>query len=521
MSVQRESRQESYDVVVVGSGMGGLSAATALAFLGKRVLVVERHDRPGGYAHSFQRRRYRFDSAAHVTSGCEPLGFGEGALIDHLLRVYGVRDRCSFIRLNPFYTAVFPDFRIDVPTGTQEFIEAHARHFPREEKGLRKFLRLCIRVNREMKVLPADSSSYDALNLPERAPLLHEYRDATAADVLDRYVSDARLKAILTALWTYQGLPPRRLAFVRWAPMLMSFIHTGVYYVEGTMQNLVNAFVTALERRDGELLLRTAVRRILVKDGRVSGVMLENGQRIAAPVVISNADALQTFQELVGPEHLSSAFLDQLRLLRPSISAVTIYMATDLDLARIDGIGHEMFVFDSWDHEDAYRRSIAGQPSAVGLGIPTLIDPSVAPPGEHLITLWALIPYDAVQSWRREKDRYVQGLLDRAETVVPGLRERITFSEGASPRTMERFTLNATGAIYGWEPSPEQAGANRLRRRTPVDGLYLAGHWTQPGAAIISVIVSGLQTAQLVTGHDDMVSFMQTLEHAGVGDGST
>jgi prolycopene isomerase len=86
-------------------------------------------------------------------------------------------------------------------------------------------------------------------------------------------------------------------------------------------------------------------------------------------------------------------------------------------------------------------------------------------------------------------------LLDEVEAIVPGLRASLTFVEAASPRTLERYTLNHGGALYGWEPSPAQAAARRLNQTTPLPGLYLAGHWTQPGGGVFGVISSGVQLA--------------------------
>lgn len=97
------------------------------------------------------------------------------------------------------------------------------------------------------------------------------------------------------------------------------------------------------------------------------------------------------------------------------------------------------------------------------------------------------------------------------EGGIPGFRDHITFAEGGTPRTVERFTLNNQGAIYGWDQSPEQSGANRLARVTPIEGLYLAGHWTQPGGGVISVVVSGVQTAQVILGYPDFGDFMKDL----------
>src|SRR5687767_8338085 len=101
MGVVKEAKEEAYDAVVIGAGMGGLSAGCMLAKAGKKVLVVERHDRPGGLVHGFQRGKYRFDSSVHVTAGCQPGGLAEGAMIHDLLTLFGVRDRCTFLPVNP------------------------------------------------------------------------------------------------------------------------------------------------------------------------------------------------------------------------------------------------------------------------------------------------------------------------------------------------------------------------------------------------------------------------------------
>jgi phytoene desaturase len=496
MSVRIDAEHDSYDVVVVGSGLGGLTAGALLAQAGQRVLVVERHDRLGGYAHAFTRRKHRFDSAVHLIAGGEPVVAGNPGLLSMLLDRLGVGDQCEFRRLDPFYRAVFPGFQLDLPTGP-DFLDAHVAAFPAERAGLRRLQRLCTRLTREVMRTPPDLPTDELLD--HDLPLLHEYHKATVADVFDRHLHDPRLKALLSALWPYLGLPPSRAAFDMWAPMLMNYVDLGVYYCVGSFQRLVDAVGAALTRHGGEALLRTAVRRISVVGGRVTGVVLDNGQRITAPVVISNADPVQTCAELVGAEHVEGGYLTRLRALRPSLSAAVLFLATDLDLAA-GAVAHETFLYDHWDHDETYRRMLAGEVPGLVVTVPTLSDPSLAPAGQHLITLATLLPYEAAANWRQSKPHYERLMLAKLDTLIPGIRERVTMAEGGTPRTMERYTLNLRGAIYGWEQTPDQSTTDRLPHRTPVDGLYLSGHWTQPGGGVLTAMSSGVQTVELVTG---------------------
>jgi phytoene desaturase len=496
VSVRTDAQHDSYDVVVVGSGLGGLTAGALLARAGRRVLVVERHDRLGGYAHSFTRRKYLFDSAVHLIAGGEPAMAGNPGMLPLLLDTLGVGDACEFRRLEPFYRAVYPGFQLDLPTGP-DFLQAHATQFPAERGGLRRLQRLSTLLTREVLRVPPDLPTGQLAD--QGLPLLAQYHNATVAEVFDQHLREPRLKALLGTLWPYLGVPPSRAAFDMWAPMLMNYLDLGVYYCVGSFQRLVNALGMALSRSGGEALLRTTVRRILVRRGQVCGVVLDNGQRISVPVVISNADPVQTCEELVGPTHIEPGYLGRLRGLRPSLSAAVLFLATDQPLQDA-GIAHETFMFDHWDHEQTYRRMLAGEVPGLAVTVPTLSDPSLARDGHHLITVSTLLPYEAVTSWRRSKPMYARLMLDKLDTLLPGITDRLTMAESGTPRTMERYTLNLRGAIYGWEQTPDQSTTDRLPHRTPVGGLYLSGHWTQPGGGVLTVMSSGVQTAELVTG---------------------
>jgi prolycopene isomerase len=319
--------------------------------------------------------------------------------------------------------------------------------------------------------------------------------------VLDAQLESAELKALVGTLWPYLGLPPSRVSFLYFANMLMSYLTEGAYYCRGSFQRFADALAAAITGNGGEILLKSPVRRIRVENERACGVVLEHGQRIDAPLVLSNADARQTVEELVGVESFPTRYVATLRRMKPSLSSFIVHAASSLPLSARD-VSHETFLYSSLDHDQAYRSSLAGEPAWLSVTVPTLVDPSLAPAGEHLIVLTTLIPYAAQGDWRRSKERLTAALLEMADRHFPGLCERLTFVESGTPRTLERYTRNTAGALYGWELSPAQVGSGRLAGATPIAGLRLVGHWTQPGGGIYGVVSSGIVTARSVLGPD-------------------
>jgi prolycopene isomerase len=500
-----EAARDAYDVIVVGAGIGGLTAAALLARAGRSVLVLERHDRPGGYAHAFRRRGYRFDSAVHVVGGCEPGPFEEGALLHRVLAGLGVRDRCDFARVDPGYRVEWPGLALEAPSELERFVEAHVEAFPRSAKGIRGFVEDCLTIRTETS--RAEEGAGFHLR-PERFPLLLRYRRATLAAVLADRIDDPAARAALAALWPYLGLPPSRVSFLYFATMLMSYVADGTYYCRGTFQSLAEALVEALVRRGGEITYRSTVRRILVEGGRAAGVVLENGQRVRAPLVVSNADARQTVEELLGGEHFPRRYRQRLAGASASTSAFVVYAATSLDLAGSD-LAHETFLYEGPDHDAAFASGLRAvpepatgdcAPSWLSITAPSLLDPGLAPPGEHLLVLTTLVDARAAARWRDAKAAFAEALLRRAERRLPGLRGALRFAEGATPRTFERYTRNQDGALYGFDVTPAQVGPGRLDNETPVPGLLLAGHWTRPGGGVVGVVRSGVRTARIALG---------------------
>lgn len=485
---------ESYEVVVIGGGIGGLTAGAMLARAGKKVLVVEAEAEPGGLARVLRRGPYTFDSADHLVMGCAPEGpFGPG-LIDAVLRHLGVRDRCEFISMDPIHVARVPDLTLAVPHGRQAYLDAHIRHFPNQARGLRRLVELSAEILHELIAFPMKARLVDILLTPRRFPALFRYRNATMKDVIDRELSDPRLKAVYEALWYWIGPPPSRASFIAWAGMMASYVEDGAYYCRGGFQRLADAFAAGLQAAGGELLLGARVARILADGGRVYGVTLEDGRRIRAPVVLSNIDPRVTFETMLGPDHVPRRFLRRLRRLEVGDSLLALYAATDLDVRAL-GAQHDTTLFTEWDHEQNYAKARLGDVSRLSILIPTLKDPSLAPSGEHLVILKVLAPRGGEMSL--DGGALAARMLERAEQVLPGLRQHLTFVDEIAPSGSR---LHGLESYAGWANSAAQFGIRRLPPETPLAGLLLVGQWTQPGHGIWPVVASGIGAARRVLG---------------------
>jgi prolycopene isomerase len=349
----------------------------------------------------------------------------------------------------------------------------------------------------------------------ELLPTLFKYRTATLGDVLDEHFTDPKLKALCCALWPYMGTSPARLSFFAYSQFIGVLID-GPYYVQGTFQNLVDALITALERNNGEVVVKTPVTGIMVEDGRVNGVRIE-GREIRAPIVVSNADAHHTFDDLIGVEHLPTPFVKKLNRMKPSMSACAVYAATSNDLLQYHP-AHETFKYNHWDHEQTWEDIVEGKPGGMSLSVMTMLDPNLAPPGEHIIIITAVAPYERGdgRSWDDVKDEYTEQLVGEFETVFPDLRSHLSFVMSGTPVTLERYTRNWRGATYGWELIPQQIGSKRLSHDTPIQGLYLSGHWTEEGPASFRVVLSGINTASRILADNGMPDAIPSFKPADV-----
>lgn len=490
-----------FDVIVIGAGLGGMTAATRLAQKGMKTLLLERHFVPGGYATSFVRGRFEFEVALHELSGVGPDGRGDTAGI---LGALGVADKVRFLRVRDLYRSIFPDLDVTLPSGRAEYEAAVCGIFPSSAPGIRRFLSRIDDVYREFAALSSDPHRPNPLTIPFRYPNVARYLPLTWGEVLSRDVPEPRARSVLSQYWGYFGMPPSRLNFLYFALGLASYMKYGATYVDGRSQALSNAFVARFEELGGEVHFGRGVRSIRTEGGRVAGVETDDGEMYEASRVVSNADPVTTCRSLLGDGAYPVEWLQHMGISRPAAGTINVYMGLDRAPGDVGLTTHENFINPDDDHDAIWEGTRRLEPPrAVLATLYNHVWPAISPPGTSIVVLTALsygAPWVSLPPARYydTKMRLAETMIATAERHAPGLRDACEVVEVATPLTNMRYAGALGGSIYGFDQPPFDGFALRAGHRGPVPGLWMTGAWTQPGGGFGPCIASGWMAADAV-----------------------
>lgn len=472
-----------FDDLVIGAGMAGLTVAARLAADGRRVLVVEAHDTPGGYAHTFAVGAYRFCAQVHYIFSC-----GEGEAVHELLSALGLADEVLFHRLDPegFDHIVVAGERYRVPNGLEKYRDRLIKRFPAHASAVRRYFDTIMAIGREMDGLPQPIRWRDLATAPLRFPHLLRYQRWTLQQLYDHLQLPARLQTVLAGQAGDYLLPPAEVSLMLHVALVRGY-DRGAYYPRKHFQHLVGSIADYIARQPGcQVMLRTEVSRILVERGRVVGVETRDGRVLTAARYVSNVDPQRT-AAMIGDAHLPRAYRERLRYPYSS-GNFTLYLGVrGLDL-RDHGFG-------SWNvwhypHDDLnaiYRRQLVDQDYRdpwLFMSTPTLHtdEPGLCPPGHQILELATSAPY---APWRRLRDtdrrRYnleKKRVRDRLvqiveERYVPGLSNHLAKAVMGTPATNERFCGAPGGNAYGVALTPRHVGLGRIPAETPLANLWL------------------------------------------------
>ena len=485
----------NFDAIVIGAGLGGLSAATMLARSGLHVLLLERHNVPGGYATSFVRGRFEFEVALHELSGIGPPE-RRGAVYRYL-EYLGIADRIEFLHVPNLYRAVFPELDITLPVGREAFEARLVEVFPQEARGILRFMDRVFAFGRDFAQIVRKRGKVNPATMPFQHPYFFRYLPTTWGQVLNRDVQDPAARAVLSQYWGYVGLPPSQISFVYMASTLAAYVRRGAAFPQGRSQALSNAFLSGFEELGGEARMNCGVQRITTANGRVTGVITDEGEEIHADWIVSNADPITTCRDLIARDAVPDSFFTELQSSEVAASTVNVYLGMACPPEGLGLSEHEIFVNADYDFDRHYQgMKVVAPPEAVAITCYNAVYPGISPPGTSIVVLTALAygePWYEVPpgEYVDTKNRIADSMIDMAEQVAPGLLKYAEVVEVSTPLTNMRYAGTMGGSIYGFNQPPRDNMVWRMRHRGPLDGLYFVGAWTQPGGGFEPTIMSG------------------------------
>lgn len=489
---------EEFDVIVIGSGIGGLVTATQLAAKGAHVLVLERYLIPGGSAGYFERSGYRFDVGASMI-----FGFGEQGTTNLLTRALKAVNVSLETIADPVQIHYHLPNGLDlkVHRDYEKFLQELSARFPHEQQGIRRFYDECWQVFNclnAMELLSLEEPRYLTrvfFQHPFACLGLVKYLPQNVGDIARRYIHDPELLQFIDMeCYCWSVVPADRTPMIN-AGMVFSDRHYGgINYPKGGVGQIAQKLVEGLEKAGSQIRYKARVTEIICEDGKATGVRLASGEVYRAKRIVSNATRWDTFEKLL-PSKMPRSEQKWQQRYQKSPSFFSLHLGVKADVIAAGTECHHILLEDWQQMEAAY--------GTVFVSIPTLLDPDLAPAGYHIIHTFTpcwiedwqnLTPTD----YATKKEEIAAQIVNRLEALFPGLAAGLDYQEAGTPRTHRRF-LGRIDGTYGPIPSRKLLGLLGMPfNRTAIPGLYCVGDSTFPGQGLNAVAFSGFACAHRI-----------------------
>ncbi len=502
----------SYDAIVIGSGMGGLTTASLLSALGKKVCVLEQHYTAGGYTHSYERNGYEWDVGVHY--------IGDVGAPTRTRKLFDFLSdkQLDWAPMDPEYDRFYVGDKVYCAVaGKREFRDNLVAQFPAEAEAVDRYLVLLTEtsaalstfgMNRVAKPWQRRLSS-PFMKMPE-----HAFRSTW--DVLSELTDDPDLIAVLCGQWGDMGLPPKRSAFLAHAMIARHYLYGGFYPVGGSWR-IAQTIIPGIQASGGEVFTYARVKRICVESDRVSGVEMQDGTHIPCDTVVSAAGVDNTFNHLLSNATCAEFGYDtQLSSVKPSMAHLCVYIglkgtAEELELPKTNFWIYPSNDFDR--HVDDFEQDIDAPFPVVYISFPSAKDPDYLDrhPGTSTIEIVAPAPYAWFSDWAGTtwgkrgddyeafKDSLTVRLLQHLYDKLPHLKGKIDYHETSTPLSTAWFSNYHRGELYGLDHSAERLQQDWLGPRSRIRGLWLTGQDTLT-CGVTGAMMAGLLTMTAMVG---------------------
>lgn len=490
-----------YDAIVIGSGIGGLVAATQLAVKGAKVLVLEKYVIPGGSSGYYQRDGYTFDVGSSVMFGFSDKG--NLNLITQALAAVGRE-----MEVIPDPTTVHfhlpNNLSVQVHREYSEFINELMSKFPHEKEGILKFYGECWKIFNALNSLQLKSLEEPIylfgqfFQKPLECLTLAYYLPQNAGDIARKYVKDPDLLSFIDAeCFIVSTVNALRTPMINAGMVLCDRHFGGINYPVGGVGGIAKSLAEGLIDQGSEILYKANVTNIIIDQGKAVGVKISDGREFFAQTIISNATRWDTFGKLLKAENLPKEEENFQKVYVKAPSFLSIHMGVKADVLPPDTDCHHFVLEDDWTRlEEPY--------GSIFLSIPTVLDSSLAPKRRHILHIFTTSPLEdweglPPKDYEAKKELIADEIIGRLEKkLFPGLKSSIVFKEVGTPKTHRRYLARDMGT-YG--PMPRQIPKGLLGmpfNTTGISGLYCVGDSCFPGQGVIAVAFSGVMCAHRV-----------------------
>lgn len=487
------NQKHSYDYIIIGTGMSALTVGALLANAGYKICMLEAHDVPGGYAHTFEMNDFLFCAQVHYIWGC-----GENQAIGKMLKKLGLQSEITFEALDPegYDQIILPDGRrVKTPNGFNKFSENILLLYPGNEKKLKQFFSVLEKLNHEMGQLPVKIQWWNYLTDGLKFLTLLKYRNKTLQDLFNECALPLPIQTILSANAGDLMSPPEELSLLAYAGLVTGY-NSGAYYPTKHFKFFIDRLAQFITDHAGcHIFYETEVAEINTTVKEIQGVKTSNGKVFRSDRYICNMDP-QCAAKLIGLEKFPPSYLPPLRYPYTQ-SALFVYLGVkDIHLSDYGFGNHNTWHLEQWDMNASWRESRENciDRPWIFMSTPTLhtSHPGIAPAGCQILEFGSVANYDYFKhlhdtnppAYRKEKNRFAQKLLKIIEDKhIPQLSKHIALKVVGTPTTNTDFCLAPFGNAYGSVMSPPHMGLGRLKAETPWHNFF----WCNASSGFASI----------------------------------
>lgn len=520
-SYKQDKITGQYDAIIIGSGLGGMSTAAFLAKEGKKCLVLERHYTPGGFTHVFSRRNYDWDVGVHYVGEVNR----PYTLLAKMFK-YITNGNLHWAEMGEVYDKmIFGNKVYEFRTGDDEFKAELKRHFPvpEDQKSIDDYVDLIRKTQKEGAMRFAAFALPWPLNwiLGPRMRRKGLRNNKTTLEVMRSITKNEKLLAVLTGQFGDYGLPPSESSFLMHASLVKHYLKGGNYPIGGSAR-IYETIAPIVQAAGGQIFTNAPVKEVIIKDNKAIGVRMADGKEFFAPIIVSNAGIINSYQHLLPEaERKKHGFDELMKNVKPSVGHVCLYVGLNHPKSELKlGTANYWIFPDNYDHDKNISEYLANPDAeipVVYVSFPAAKDPDWEKrhPERSTIEIITLAPYEWYRQWEDKrwkkrgadyeavKEKLAQRLLEKLYEQEPNLRGKVDYYELSTPLSTQHFVNYKYGELYGIDHDPKRFEQTFLQAKTPIKNFYLTGQ-DIVSCGVGGALVSGLLTASAIVGKNLM-----------------